>query len=439
MYDEILILFKLFIKCVFLFLFEFVFAFLLGWAISALVGWNRIRITIKELAIMAGLSAFLGVAIMLVCSGFTTVRSASSVTSKPIVCEYWVGDPGGMDMNKVIAAKKIGWSLHGVFNIPTEGDPVCLPQSEFLYRWHHDFEEGKLTHFLDASPKTEYTCCKHQWNEYLKHGCGFNVSHYRWKKEIYKCLDKFDPKKMFVSQCRHDKVLNCNHVEQVTDVKVNPSDCKQGIPYCFQICSKNGSNFHSLCQTGRGPMLGSAEDQVAYGYTDDYIDESRDLFNCHCNGVPKMALEEWYTKSLRDMDSELDLRKVEVTTEADLVESEDPVLDVEYHDLKTNTIPSRGVTPSPNDVKCSCPGMQRDYPRRPVGRDFVRRDLHFDYYTQEEADVLEMLSWDYVIVCDIADKLGVLRPAPDRLLHYDQEWVAVIRNKVQNNIRRKRQ
>lgn len=106
-------------------------------------------------------------------------------------------------MNQVIADRKLGWSLHGAWN-EVGNETKCLSYEEFLVTMHEKFMKGELSHFLDASPKTQHTCCHGQWHEYHKHGCEAGISFEAWWQAVKNCLIEFNPEEVFIRSCRFD-------------------------------------------------------------------------------------------------------------------------------------------------------------------------------------------------------------------------------------------
>ena len=93
---------------------------------------------------------------------------------------------------------------------------------------HEKFRRGELTHFIDASPKTQHTCCHGQWHEYHKHGCLAGISFDDWWQAIKNCLYDFNPSYEFIRSCRFDELKLCNFPEEVTNVNMSETvGCKK--------------------------------------------------------------------------------------------------------------------------------------------------------------------------------------------------------------------
>lgn len=166
------------------------------------------------------------------------------------VCDYYLADLYGLTMNKIVALKNIGFSLHGVWNKIGNDTAPCLDYETFQIKYHKKFVEGKLIHFIDASPLTEHTCCIGQWHEYHKHGCLQKISFEEWDRAVDACLSSFDPKKEYVHRCRYDHRLQCNHVEEVSSQPLQVYDCKPERKFCSDFCVQDHSA--SVCYSHDG-------------------------------------------------------------------------------------------------------------------------------------------------------------------------------------------
>lgn len=145
-------------------------------------------------------------------------------------CVYWVADVDGMVMNQVVAKAGVNFSLHGAWDINPDKPQICVVHEKFINEFYWYQSEGALVHFMDASPRTKFSCCHLQWHEYSKHGCFRKVSYEKWKAEIFKCISIFDSVTKFPHQCRYDHVKQCNHVEILSMVPLQTVGCKPEKP-----------------------------------------------------------------------------------------------------------------------------------------------------------------------------------------------------------------
>ena len=170
-------------------------------------------------------------------------------------CVYWVADEHGMVMNQVVARAGVNFSLHGAYDIKPDYPETCTNHQKFLNEFYWYQSEGALVHFMEASPRTKYSCCHLQWHEYFKHGCSIKASYNKWKSEISKCICIYDVVQKYPHQCRYVAKLHCNHVETLTTVPVELVGCKSDKPLCKKMdlvhFSENMVQFTDKCDVVR--------------------------------------------------------------------------------------------------------------------------------------------------------------------------------------------
>lgn len=165
-------------------------------------------------------------------------------------CVYWVSDPDGMTMNQVVARAGVNFSLHGAWDIDPDQPQMCISHDKFLGEFYWYQSEGALVHFMDASPRTKFSCCHLQWHEYSKHGCFKKVSYEKWKSEIFKCISIFDTVLKYPHQYRYDHKKTCNHIETLTTVSVQRVGRKPEKPICKpDINIQFSENMYQLTDT----------------------------------------------------------------------------------------------------------------------------------------------------------------------------------------------
>lgn len=169
------------------------------------------------------------------CFSFSCYISFANAIS-PWVCDYYLADSKGWDMNKLAASIHETWLLHGAWNKKGTNDS-CLSYERFLELFHPIWESEEIfKRFLDGSPKTKHSCCRTQWHEYNKHGCQAGNSYDEWLAAIRSCLNSFEPKKLYPRRCRYDYQINCNFPDEVADTQLPLQDCRKGKPFCHTIC-----------------------------------------------------------------------------------------------------------------------------------------------------------------------------------------------------------
>lgn len=184
-------------------------------------------------------------------------------------------------MSKVVAMKHIGYSLHGVWNKIGNFSELCMDHDTFVLEYHKKFLEGKLVHFLDASPLTEHTCCISQWHEYHKHGCLQGNSFEDWNSAVDQCLSSFDPQREYVHCCRYDKRLGCNHVDEVSSKPLEVFDCKKDKKFSSEQCVRDYTA--SLCYSRDGIENRNLMYSMKFRYEPKpAINPYQETPNCHC-------------------------------------------------------------------------------------------------------------------------------------------------------------
>lgn len=320
-------------------------------------------------------------------------------------CSYYLADSSGMVINRVIWDKGIGWSLHGAWNAQGNGSS-CISYNEFLTLYHRKFVEGRLHHFIDESPSTQYTCCSTQWHEYNKHACQKGISYEDWDAAVSECLLKFIHENLYVHQCRYDRQLECNAVESVTSEPIGLVGCRPNKRYCSDICFQDTSKTVCNAVAGRyvrPQWFGLRFKIPGIIYSENPIDPP----NCHC-GVDQRGLV-YFGAVLLDQEG-----VVTSPTPVVSVEREEPIT---VYPEESNAVPIYPVRGGLS-LNCTCPATSNDpvIDVRQVERDLEH--LSFVHLSLSTRPLVDSASQNLQIFC--YNKDGVLKKMRYRPLPFER-------------------
>lgn len=150
-----------------------------------------------------------------------------------------------MVLPKVIAERNLNFSLHGVW-----GDELSHSQDEIDNVFLNVNATDCLTYdtfvsvfippknFIDASPRSNFTCCHGQYHEYVKHGCHQGKTYDEWLSGVHWCIKIYNASALFPHQCRFDDDRDVNVVETGSNIDLGQVGCVSGHTYEFKHFDK---------------------------------------------------------------------------------------------------------------------------------------------------------------------------------------------------------
>lgn len=356
--------------------------------------------------------------------------------SQAWVCDYWIADSHGKMMNRVVAEKGLGWSLHGAWN-ERGNETQCLTYDQFLVIFHEKYVEGELTHFIDASPKTDHTCCRSQWHEYHKHGCEAGISFNDWWAATKNCLTSFKPDDEYIRSCRYDKYNECNFPEEVTNKNITHTiGCVEGAPTCKYLCSEFvNSKFCSWYYNENDMYIQDVRFLVPNVYTPDPI---KDAPNCYCQEaesprkfyrslpyeiISPLRENQISEKNVYGVDSEIVTEKINSLTTVP------PVMPEEKKYFADPTDESV--------LKCMCPSEAENE----IDVDTIKRKkrtLKWDNLSAGSLSEVQIMAGKYQIFCYNGDDIQRVRPrfpSKDKIIQVDEILEGIIRRNMAYNER----
>nr|WIG62417.1 polyprotein [Border disease virus] len=149
------------------------------------------------------------------------------VTSENIT-QWNLSDNGTNGIQHVMYQRGVNRSLHGIWP-----EKICTGVPTHLAT---DAELKGIHGMMDASEKTNYTCCRLQRHEWNKHGwCNwYNIDPWIWlMNKTQANLTEGPPEKECAVTCRYDKETDMNIVTQARDRPTTLTGCKKGKKFSF--------------------------------------------------------------------------------------------------------------------------------------------------------------------------------------------------------------
>nr|AXL48363.1 polyprotein [Pestivirus sp.] len=151
---------------------------------------------------------------------------------QPVVAEnitQWnLSDNGTNGIQHVMYQRGVNRSLHGIWP-----EKICTGVPTHLAT---DVELKGIKGMMDASERTNYTCCRLQRHEWNKHGwCNwYNIDPWIWLMNRTQAnLTEGPPDKECAVTCRYDKHNDINIVTQARDRPTTLTGCKKGKKFSF--------------------------------------------------------------------------------------------------------------------------------------------------------------------------------------------------------------
>ncbi|CAE51342.1 hypothetical protein [Bovine viral diarrhea virus VEDEVAC] len=144
------------------------------------------------------------------------------------ITQWNLQDNGTEGIQRAMFQRGINRSLHGIWP-----EKICTGVPSHLVT---DTELKAIHGMMDASEKTNYTCCRHQRHEWNKHGwCNwFNIE--PWILLMNKTqanLTEGQPPRECAVTCRYDRDSDLNVVTQAKDSPTPLTGCKKGKNFSF--------------------------------------------------------------------------------------------------------------------------------------------------------------------------------------------------------------
>ncbi len=156
------------------------------------------------------------------------------------VTQWNLSDNGTAGIQHVMYQRGVNRSLHGIWP-----EKICSGVPTHLAT---DVELKGIQGMMDASEKTNYTCCRLQRHEWNKHGwCNwYNIDPWIWlMNKTQANLTEGQPDKECAVTCRYDKENDLNIVTQARDRPTTLTGCKKGKKFSFAgIVIESPCNFN---------------------------------------------------------------------------------------------------------------------------------------------------------------------------------------------------
>lgn len=141
-----------------------------------------------------------------------------------------------MILPQVIASRGLNFSLHGAW-----GDEVDVSDSLSQVIPIHNITYDEfvktfqpLKNYIDASPRSNFTCCHGQYHEYIIHGCHQGHSYDEWYKAVVSCIQTYNVTDLYPHQCRYDGSIDANIVETGSSVNLGSVGFVEGKDFIFK-------------------------------------------------------------------------------------------------------------------------------------------------------------------------------------------------------------
>nr|UXC97435.1 polyprotein [Border disease virus] len=144
------------------------------------------------------------------------------------ITQWNLSDNGTSGIQHVMFQRGVNRSLHGIWP-----EKICTGVPTHLAT---DAELKEIQGMMDASEKTNYTCCRLQRHEWNKHGwCNwYNINPWIWlMNKTQANLTEGPPEKECAVTCRFDKETDMNIVTQARDRPTTLTGCKKGKKFSF--------------------------------------------------------------------------------------------------------------------------------------------------------------------------------------------------------------
>nr|WRH07703.1 polyprotein [Bovine viral diarrhea virus 1] len=161
------------------------------------------------------------------------------VTTGENITQWNLQDNGTEGIQRAMFLRGVNRSLHGIWP-----EKVCSGVPSHLAT---DVELKAIHGMMDASEKTNYTCCRLQRHEWNKHGwCNwYNIE--PWILLMNKTqanLSKGQPPRECAVTCRYDRDADLNVVTQARDSPTQLTGCKKGKNFSFAgVLTQKPCNF----------------------------------------------------------------------------------------------------------------------------------------------------------------------------------------------------
>nr|AHN82189.1 Polyprotein [Border disease virus] len=149
-------------------------------------------------------------------------------TSSENITQWNLSDNGTNGIQHIMYQRGVNRSLHGIWP-----EKICTGVPTHLAT---DTELKGIQGMLDASEKTNYTCCRLQRHEWNRHGwCNwYNIDPWIWlMNKTQANLTEGAPEKECAVTCRYDKEADVNVVTQARDRPTTLTGCKKGKKFSF--------------------------------------------------------------------------------------------------------------------------------------------------------------------------------------------------------------
>nr|ADK63187.1 polyprotein [Border disease virus] len=144
------------------------------------------------------------------------------------ITQWNLSDNGTNGIQHIMYQRGVNRSLHGIWP-----EKICTGVPTHLAT---DTELKEIKGMMDASDKTNYTCCRLQRHEWNKHGwCNwYNIDPWIWlMNKTQANLTEGPPEKECAVTCRYDKEADVNVVTQARDRPTTLTGCKKGKKFSF--------------------------------------------------------------------------------------------------------------------------------------------------------------------------------------------------------------
>nr|AMO65182.1 polyprotein [Bovine viral diarrhea virus 2] len=151
------------------------------------------------------------------------------------ITQWNLMDNGTEGIQQVMFLRGVNRSLHGIWP-----EKICTGVPTHLAT---DYELKEIVGMMDASEKTNYTCCRLQRHEWNKHGwCNwFHIEPWIWlMNKTQSNLTEGQPPRECAVTCRYDRETELNIVTQARDSPTTLTGCKKGKNFSFAGIVLNG-------------------------------------------------------------------------------------------------------------------------------------------------------------------------------------------------------
>nr|AHL96301.1 polyprotein [Bovine viral diarrhea virus 2] len=144
------------------------------------------------------------------------------------ITQWNLRDDGTEGIQQAMFLRGVNRSLHGIWP-----EKICTGVPTHLAT---DYELKEIVGMMDASEKTNYTCCRLQRHEWNKHGwCNwFHIEPWIWlMNKTQNNLTEGQPHRECAVTCRYDRETELNIVTQARDRPTALTGCKKGKNFSF--------------------------------------------------------------------------------------------------------------------------------------------------------------------------------------------------------------